>query len=135
MQKTILKTHKRSFITRPTSAQMDEVSSQSKNAEQIESLLKNALELDPKLTQAHLQLGILYARREDYTRASVEFEQSVKLDPDLAVAHYRLGQALMHLGERDQAAHEMETFRKLDSAQKTDDTVTTFLMTRQDKTE
>jgi Tfp pilus assembly protein PilF len=113
--------------------QTDEATNQTTNLEKIESLLKNAVALDPKLAQAHMQLGVLYFHREDYPRAAAEFERTVKLDRALAVAHYRLGQALTRVGQKKQAAQELETYRKLHSTQKEEDPVVAFLLTRQDK--
>jgi tetratricopeptide (TPR) repeat protein len=110
----------------------DEISSQTGNSEKIESLLKTAISLDPKLAGAHTQLGILYARRGEYRRAASEFEQTVKLDPDQAAAHYHLAQALIHLGQKDSADEQLKIFRKLHAEQK-DDVVIAFLMTRQDQ--
>ena len=113
--------------------QRDEASNETTNAEQVELLLKKAAALDPKLAQAHMQLGILYSRRGDYPRAAAEFERTIKLDPALAAAHYRLAQALGRMGQKKQSAQELETFRKLDSVKKEEDSVVAFLLTRQDK--
>jgi lipoprotein NlpI len=105
---------------------------QTENAARIESLLKTAIALDPKLAEAHTQLGILYARRGEYDAAAAEFEQTIKLDPDQPTAHYHLGQALIHLGQKERGDEQLKIFRKLHSEQK-DDTVIAFLMTRQDQ--
>jgi Tfp pilus assembly protein PilF len=113
--------------------QSDEGATEPTNGEQIEGLLKRAVALDPRLPQAHMQLGILYGRREENPRAAAEFAQAIKLDPHLAVAHYRLGQTLNRMGQKKQSAEELETFRKLDAAGKQEDTVMAFLLTRQDK--
>lgn len=112
---------------------VDEASNQTTNTEKIESLLNNAIALDPKLAQAHMQLGVLYSRRGDYPGAAAEFQQTVKLNPALADAHYRLAQALTRMGQKNQAAQELELFRKLNAAQKEEDPVFAFLLTRQDK--
>jgi tetratricopeptide (TPR) repeat protein len=80
-----------------------------------------------------MQLGVLYSRRGDYPGAAAEFQQTVKLNPALADAHYRLAQALTRMGQRNQAAQELELFRKLNAAQKEEDPVFAFLLTRQDK--
>jgi Tfp pilus assembly protein PilF len=113
--------------------QRDEASNETTNAEKIEWLLKKAIALDPRLAQAHMQLGVLYSRRGDYPRAAAEFEREIKLDPALAAAHYRFAQALSRMGQKKQSAQELETFRKLDSASQEEDTVVAFLLTRQDK--
>ncbi len=110
----------------------DEVLNQTEDSGRIESLLKTAIALDPKLAEAHTQLGILYARRGEYTRAAAEFEQTIKLDPGQATAHYHLGQVLIHLGQKETAEEQLKVFRKLHAEQK-DDVVMAFLMTRQDQ--
>jgi Tfp pilus assembly protein PilF len=110
----------------------DEVLNQTENSGTIESLLKTAIALDPKLADAHTQLGILYARRGEYDRAAAEFEQTIKLDPDQATAHYHLGQALIHLGQKQPGDEQLRIFRKLHAEQK-DDIVMAFLMTRHDQ--
>jgi tetratricopeptide (TPR) repeat protein len=113
--------------------QTDATSNETTNEEKVERLLTRAVALDPRLAQAHMQLGILYSRRGDYAHAAAEFERTIKLEPALAAAHYRLAQALSRLGQKKQAAGELETFRKLDSAAKEEDTVVAFLLTRLDK--
>ena len=110
----------------------DEMLNQTKNSDRIEALLKTAVALDPKLADAHTQLGILYARRGEYNRAAAEFELTIKLAPNQATAHYHLGQALIRLGQKEQGDEQIQIFRKLHSQQK-DDIVIAFLMTRQDQ--
>ena len=112
--------------------QRDEASTEITNTEKIEWLLKKAVALDPRLAQAHMQMGVLYSRRGDYPRAVAEFERTIKLDPSLAAAHYRLAQSLSRMGQKKKAVQELETFRKLDSATKEEDKVVAFLLTRQD---
>jgi Tfp pilus assembly protein PilF len=113
--------------------QRDEASNETTNGEKIEGLLKKAVALDPRLAQAHMQLGVLYSRRGDYPRAAAEFERTIRFEPAQPAAHYRLAQALSRMGQKKQSAQELETFHKLDSATKEEDTVVAFLLTRQDK--
>jgi tetratricopeptide (TPR) repeat protein len=79
--------------------------------DRIEALLKRAVQIDPNLAQAHLQLGEIYAQRDDYEDAVPEFEAAVRLDQNLGEAHYRLSMAYRHTGRTQQAAREMEIFR------------------------
>lgn len=109
--------------------QADELLNQTTNSGKIESLLRTAVALDPKLADAHMQLGILYARRGEYNRAAAEFEQTIRLDPAQATAHYHLGLALVHLGQKERGDEELKTFRKLHSERK-EDVVVAFLMTQ-----
>jgi tetratricopeptide (TPR) repeat protein len=80
---------------------------------QIESLLKKAVELDPKFPEAHLQLGNLYSDQKKYSDAAPQYEQALALNSDLADAHYRLGQAYVHLGKRDEAQQQLQVYQKL----------------------
>jgi tetratricopeptide (TPR) repeat protein len=80
---------------------------------QIESLLKKAVELDPKFPEAHLQLGNLYSDQKKYPDAAPHYEQALALNSDLPDAHYRLGQAYVHLGKRDEAQQQLQVYQKL----------------------
>lgn len=79
--------------------------------DRIEALLKRAIQLDPNLARAHLQLGELYAGRGDYQDAATEIEAAIRIDYSLAQAHYRLAKAYQHTGRSQQAARELEIFR------------------------
>jgi len=80
---------------------------------QIESLLKNAVDLDPKFPEAHVQLGNLYSDQKKYPDAAPHYELALSLNSDLADAHYRLGQAYVHLGKRDEAQQQLQVYQKL----------------------
>jgi tetratricopeptide (TPR) repeat protein len=80
---------------------------------QIESLLKKAVALDPKLAEAHLQLGNLYSDQTQYVEAVPEYEKALENNPDLADAHYRLGQAYVHTGEKDKAQAQFQVYQQL----------------------
>lgn len=81
--------------------------------QQIESLLKKSIELDPKFPEAHLQLGNLYSDQRKYGAAVPEYERALELNADLADAHYRLGQAYVHLGRKDEAQQQLTLYQKL----------------------
>lgn len=81
--------------------------------QQIESLLKKSLALDPKFPEAHLQLGNLYSDQRKYDVAAPEYERAIALNADLADAHYRLGQAYVHLGRKDEAQQQLTVYQKL----------------------
>ena len=82
---------------------------------QIESLLKQAVVLDPKLAEAHLQLGNLYSDQTQYAEAVPEYEKALENNSDLADAHYRLGQAYVHLGQKDKAQPQFQVYQQLRS--------------------
>jgi tetratricopeptide (TPR) repeat protein len=81
--------------------------------QQIESLLKKSLDLDPKLADAHLQLGNLYSDQSKYAEAIPEYVRALELDPDLADAHYRLGQAYVRTGQKESAQLQLQVYQKI----------------------
>jgi tetratricopeptide (TPR) repeat protein len=78
----------------------------------VESLLKQAIALDPSLTKAHFQLGTVYAHQDDYESATREFEATVRLAPDMKEAHYRLASVYKKIGRTEAAEREMKLFRE-----------------------
>ena len=87
------------------------------DARRVETLLRRAVALDPKLVTGFLQLGILLSEQERYQEALVPLRRATELQPDLAQAHYRLSQAYQRTGQHDSAAKELELFRKLTKEQ------------------
>ncbi len=83
----------------------------------VESLLEKAVQLDPKLGAAYLQLGILYAQRGDDRRAISNYqkaiEDGVELGEPIEAAHYRLAQAYRRTGEKEKAQQELELHAQL----------------------
>jgi tetratricopeptide (TPR) repeat protein len=80
---------------------------------QIGSLLKSAVALDPKLAEAHLQLGNLYSDQNKYSDAVPEYERALELNADLADAHYRLGQAYVRTGQKERAQEQLQVYQRL----------------------
>jgi tetratricopeptide (TPR) repeat protein len=81
--------------------------------QQIETLLKTAVQFDPKFAEAHLQLGNLYSDQSKYAESIPEYERAQELSPDLADIHYRLGQAYVHVGQKDRAQKQFEVYQQL----------------------
>jgi tetratricopeptide (TPR) repeat protein len=81
--------------------------------DQVESLLRRAIELAPAYAEAHLQLANLYSARHQYERAVQEYQQAVRLSPNLPDAHFRLGQAYVHLGKKELAEKEFQLHKQL----------------------
>ena len=79
----------------------------------VESLLKRAVSLDPKMVKAHLQLGILLAEQKRFDEAIPSLVEAIRLDPNLGQAHYRLAQAYQRTGQKDLAAREFAEFERL----------------------
>jgi tetratricopeptide (TPR) repeat protein len=79
----------------------------------VESLLKRTVTLDPKMTKAHLQLGILLSEQRRFDEAIPSLVEATRLDPNLGQAHYRLAQAYQRTGQKELAAREFAAFERL----------------------
>lgn len=100
----------------------------------VESLLLKAVHLDPNLGAAYLQLGILYSRRADFSRAISAYRKAIDvsseeagpqlanppLDETLAEAHYRLAQAYLRTGDKVHAQEELQLHDRLAKKTKED---------------
>ncbi len=83
-------------------------------AEQVETLLNEAVHLDPQLAEAYFQLGIVHSASGNDRAAVSDFQAAVKADPQMAEAHYRLAQAYRKLGESDKATEEVRLYQQLE---------------------
>jgi tetratricopeptide (TPR) repeat protein len=83
------------------------------DAQQAAELLDKALQLNPAIADAHLQLGIIYSARKDFPRAISAFEKAIAIDPRMEEAHYRLAQAYARTGENLKAQKEFEIHHRL----------------------
>jgi tetratricopeptide (TPR) repeat protein len=79
----------------------------------VESLLKKAIALDDKLSEALVQLGNIYADQHEYEKSIPEYLHALELDPNLSDAHYRLGTDYVHVGQKGLAQKEFEVYQKL----------------------
>jgi len=88
----------------------------------VESLLRKAVHLNPKLGAAYLQLGILYSQRKDFSRAISAYQKAIEVGPEeisresdetLEVAHYRLAQAYLRTGDKTRAQEELQLHDRL----------------------
>jgi cytochrome c-type biogenesis protein CcmH/NrfG len=95
----------------------------------VESLLLKAVHLDPKLSAAYLQLGILYSQRADFSRAISAYQMAIKVSPEevgpeldelLEETHYRLAQAYLRTGDKTQAQQELQLHDELSKKTKDD---------------
>ena len=81
--------------------------------DRIKALLEKAVQIDPKLGIAHLQLGILYADEGDLAKAESAYQAAIAASPDLEEAHYRLAQAYRKTGDKSKAQVELERYDEL----------------------
>jgi tetratricopeptide (TPR) repeat protein len=81
--------------------------------QKVKRLLLEAVALNPKLAEGHLELGILYAKQGDDKAALVEYDRAVTADPSLSTAHFRLGRALVRAGQEERGKKELATWNEL----------------------
>jgi tetratricopeptide (TPR) repeat protein len=86
----------------------------------IESELKRAIEIDPQLGGAYLELGILYSQRKEYPEAISAFQKAIEVTPLPAEAHYRLGQVYGRMGEAEKAGQEIALFKQISEKEKSE---------------
>jgi tetratricopeptide (TPR) repeat protein len=65
--------------------------------------LARAVELDPKIPQAHYLLGITAIYRNELDKGIAEMLQEISINPDFAMAHYKLGDAYTRREDWDAA--------------------------------
>jgi tetratricopeptide (TPR) repeat protein len=65
------------------------------------------------LAEAHYQLGLALAKREDWQGAADAFDQAANISPGLAYAHYYGGLMHYRAGRPDRMANHFERFLKL----------------------
>ena len=76
--------------------------------QQAKTLLKKAVTIDSKCSEAYLQLGILSASQREFERAIGFYTKAIEGDPELADAHYRLGVAYDRTGQPAKAKQEFQ---------------------------
>lgn len=80
------------------------------NLVEIERLLLKAVQLDPTLDVAYLQLGIQYAARRDFAKAITFYEKAAAINPRMEEAHYRLALAYRETGDEAKRARELSLY-------------------------
>ena len=84
------------------------------------ALLERALRLDPKLGDAFLLLGNVYADEGNLSKAISAYQRAIEASPPMEEAHYRLAQAYRKTGDTSKAQKELDLYQQLSqqSAQK-----------------
>jgi len=78
-------------------------------SEQSIAATQKALELDPKLAEAHVSRGLaLSTFSTDYAESEIEFETAMELDPELFEAYYLYAHACRTQGKMKKAARLLE---------------------------
>lgn len=76
--------------------------------------LKKAIELDPKLADAHFSLGTAYHQMDMAEQATIEFEKTVEIDPSNVKAHIYLAQDYAAAGENKKVIKHLSMAAELD---------------------
>jgi TolB-like protein/Flp pilus assembly protein TadD len=81
-----------------------------------EEAARKALELDDKLAEAHVALGLVYIgfAPSNFSVGDRELRHAIELNPNLAVAHYNMGLSFIRQGRLDEAIVELRKARELD---------------------
>jgi len=74
---------------------------------------RRAVDMNAGLFEAHYQLGLALARREDWAGAAAQFDAAANLNPSNAYAHYYNGLMQYRAGRVDLMAIQFEQFLKL----------------------
>ena len=74
---------------------------------------EQAVKLDPKVAEAHFQLGLALGDSRNWATAAPAFEAAIAVDPMLAYAHYYAGHSYYETGRIDLMAKFFESFLKL----------------------
>ena len=76
--------------------------------QQAEGLLAKAVSLDPKCSEAYLQLGIIAASQKAFDPAIDFYKKAIAADPTLADAYYRLGVAYDRTAQPEKAREQFQ---------------------------
>jgi tetratricopeptide (TPR) repeat protein len=88
-----------------------------KTYRQQEAAALKAVELDDKLSQAHVILAEIYFDNEyDWPKAEKELKRVIELDPNRVLAHTRYGIFLGAMGRFDEAIAEVKLAQKIDES-------------------
>jgi tetratricopeptide (TPR) repeat protein len=76
-------------------------------------LAEKAVRLDPKLGEAFLLLGIIYADNGNLTKAISALQSAIAASPQLEETHYRLAMEYRKSGETAKAQQELDLYQQL----------------------
>jgi Flp pilus assembly protein TadD len=86
--------------------------------DQAETLLREAVDLGPRMALTHHQLGIVLAKQRRCSDAVLELRKAAELDPTYPEAHLTLAGVYRQMRQKELADGELSTFQKLKQAQK-----------------
>ena len=74
---------------------------------------RHAVEMDGNMADAHYQLGLVLAKRQEWNEAAAEFDRATEINPSYAYAHYYGGLMHYRANRPDRMANHFEQFLKL----------------------
>jgi lipoprotein NlpI len=74
---------------------------------------RQAVEMNGGMAEAHYQLGLVLAKRQEWAAAATEFDRVTEINPSNAYAHYYDGLMQYRAGRPDRMANHFEQFLKL----------------------
>ncbi len=83
-------------------------------------LFEKAIEIDPGLELAHLDLGIIYAETGRNDDALREMKAAERLAPDAVDVHWRLGRLYRAMGDKDASKAELDKAKSITETTDTD---------------
>jgi tetratricopeptide (TPR) repeat protein len=83
---------------------------------EAEKSLREALRYDPKLPQAHYQLGRVLEMQGEYQGAVPELKEAIQNDAAFPEPHYLLGRIYQRVGEQQLAQTEIRLYQELKKA-------------------
>lgn len=90
-----------------------EDSARQETTNKVRVLLDKSIRLDPKLSAAYLQLGIIASEKGDLQKSITNYQKAVESDSNSVEAHYRLAQAYRRAGRRGEAEQELKIYQEL----------------------
>jgi tetratricopeptide (TPR) repeat protein len=89
----------------------------SANLQQVKKLLQKAVGADPKLSEAFVQLGAVYAAEGNSQEAISAYEKAIEVNPQSGEAHYRLALAYKRAGQEKQSEQELQLYKQADKTE------------------
>jgi tetratricopeptide (TPR) repeat protein len=83
------------------------------NGPSAEQQFRKAIELDPHLGNAYLQLGILRSERKDFPGAVDALQKAIAYTPVSDEAHYRLAEVYRRMGDAEKARQESALYKQI----------------------
>jgi tetratricopeptide (TPR) repeat protein len=84
-----------------------------RTAPKTRALLEKAVRLDPKLGEAFLLLGSIYADEGNLPKAIAAYRSAIAASPHIEEAHYRLALAYRKTAQPEKAQKELELYEQL----------------------